>query len=376
LIPSKTFLASQALDQALSQAYTALQRGDKREARHLAQIAASMKPNSEEPWLILAAASQPRASVAYLKRALEINPQSERARGGLEWATRRLNESMQAPGRNEAASSAKAEPLASSKPVVQKRKPVIRAARKPSPATRVFIPIMVLTLALLLIAAWTIRPGKGAQGGETDINLAPSQVSSVPSGGLTDPTLQTSTSLPTETNPPSVSPSPTAFQPVAATATSIPTITPLPANTPQPSNGLLQGEFFTTQIPPGGEKLITVSLQEQRLYAYQDGTLVGNFVVSTGRSQNTRTGTFHILDKIPRPFSVIWNFWMPDWMGIYYAGSLENGFHSLPVLPNGETIWGDALGTPVSYGCVVLGEQEAQALYDWAEVGTTVQINP
>ena len=30
--------------------------------------------------------------------------------------------------------------------------------------------------------------------------------------------------------------------------------------------------------------------------------------------------------------------------------------------------------TTISYGCVVLGSYEAQLLYDWAEVGTTVQI--
>ena len=69
-------------------------------------------------------------------------------------------------------------------------------------------------------------------------------------------------------------------------------------------------------------------------------------------------------------------FWMPDWMGIYYAGDLENGFHALPILPNGQRLWANDLGTPVSYGCIVLGVQEAQELYNWASVGTTVRIDP
>jgi lipoprotein-anchoring transpeptidase ErfK/SrfK len=126
----------------------------------------------------------------------------------------------------------------------------------------------------------------------------------------------------------------------------------------------------------GGEKLIVVSIHEQHLYAYQDSTLVFSFVASTGINNNTRTGIYHILDKIPSAYSVIWNFWMPDWMGIYYGGSLENGIHALPILPNGQRMWTGYLGTPISYGCVVIGVQEAQQLYDWADVGTTVQINP
>jgi lipoprotein-anchoring transpeptidase ErfK/SrfK len=362
-MPSKTFLASQALSKTLNQAYAALQRGDKREARHWAQIAASMDPNSEEPWLILAAASQARASVAYLKRALEINPQSERARGGLEWATRRLNESAKPSGPDEAAASQKLQPAANPKPVAH-------AAGKSAPATRIFIPILVVSLALLLIAAWTFRPGMGPLEADAGNNAAPSQGSTLPSVTPIDPTLQTSAPLPTETNSPSMSPSPTAFQPVADTPTpDLPT-----AIVVQSLNGLREGEFFAAQLPAGGEKIITVSLQDQRLTATQGDTLVANFVISTGR--NTRAGNYHILEKIPNAYSDIWRFWMPHWMGIYYAGSLENGFHSLPVLPDGKTIWGDALGTPVSYGCVVLGEPEAQALYDWAEVGTTVQINP
>ena len=87
-------------------------------------------------------------------------------------------------------------------------------------------------------------------------------------------------------------------------------------------------------------------------------------------------GTYHILDKIPDPYGADWNFWMPDWMGIYYVGNLENGFHALPLLANGQRLWGDEIGTPVSYGCVVLGIADAQTLYDWADVGTVVQINP
>jgi len=110
------------------------------------------------------------------------------------------------------------------------------------------------------------------------------------------------------------------------------------------------------------------------LYAYQGDTLVYSFVASTGMNNATRTGTFQVLDKIPNAYGSTWNIWMPNWMGIYYAGSLENGIHALPILPNGATLWAGYLGTPISYGCVVLGSYEEQLLYDWADVGTPVII--
>jgi lipoprotein-anchoring transpeptidase ErfK/SrfK len=101
---------------------------------------------------------------------------------------------------------------------------------------------------------------------------------------------------------------------------------------------------------------------------------VYSFVVSTGANNATRIGTFSILDKIPNAWSDPWGFWMPDWLGIYWIGDTENGIHSLPILTNGNVIWGDGLGTPISHGCVVLNSQDAHLLFTWADVGTQVQI--
>ena len=54
----------------------------------------------------------------------------------------------------------------------------------------------------------------------------------------------------------------------------------------------------------------------------------------------------------------------------------ENGIHALPIMSNGQTLWAGYLGTPISYGCIVLGTYEAKLLYDWAEMGTSVTIQP
>lgn len=124
----------------------------------------------------------------------------------------------------------------------------------------------------------------------------------------------------------------------------------------------------------GGSKYILVDISDQHLYAYQGEELVYSFVASTGINNATAAGTFSVLDKIPNAYGGTWNIWMPNWLGIYWAGGLENGIHALPILPNGAQLWAGFLGRPISYGCVVLGAYESQLLYDWAEIGTPVEI--
>ena len=127
----------------------------------------------------------------------------------------------------------------------------------------------------------------------------------------------------------------------------------------------------------GGGKRIVVDLSEQHLYAYQGEVLVYSFAASTGMpGAGTRTGTFRVLDKIPNAYALTWSLQMPHWLGIYWAGSTENGIHALPILSNGQRLWAGYLGTPVSYGCIVLGTEDARMLYAWAEVGTPVVIQP
>jgi len=165
--------------------------------------------------------------------------------------------------------------------------------------------------------------------------------------------------------------------------TVIPSQTAQPTNTPEPvvvaeivsdSNSVYTVPNQDAAPSYGGSKYILVDISEQHMYVYEGDALVYSFVASTGMNNATRVGTFSVLDKIPSAYGATWNIWMPSWLGIYYAGSLENGIHALPILPNGATLWEGYLGVPISYGCVVLGTYESQLLYDWAEVGTPVEI--
>ena len=127
--------------------------------------------------------------------------------------------------------------------------------------------------------------------------------------------------------------------------------------------------------PAGSGKRIVIDLSEQHLYAYQGEQLVYSFVISSGAAPTyTRTGEFRVQSKIPKAYGSTWNIWMPHWLGIYWAGSLENGIHGLPISSSGQTLWAGYLGQPISFGCVVMGTDDAQQLYNWAEIGTPVSI--
>jgi tetratricopeptide (TPR) repeat protein len=127
---------------------------------------------------------------------------------------------------------------------------------------------------------------------------------------------------------------------------------------------------------PVVEKRIVVDISDQRTYLYENDELVNEFIVSTGEpGQDTAIGEFEIQSKIPMAYTSTWNLDMPLWLGIYYSGPLENGFHALPtVRDTGLRMWDGYLGQRVSYGCIVLGMEDAETLYNWAEMGTPVSI--
>lgn len=129
--------------------------------------------------------------------------------------------------------------------------------------------------------------------------------------------------------------------------------------------------------PTEDKKRIIIDISEQHLYAFQGDQLVYSFICSTGRAPYyTRTGEFKVQSKIPNAYGSAWNIWMPHWLGIYWAGSTENGIHALPIMANGQTLWAGYLGQPISYGCIVLDTDDAKNLYNWAEIGTPVSIRP
>lgn len=163
--------------------------------------------------------------------------------------------------------------------------------------------------------------------------------------------------------------------------TSLPAVTETPvtfaleivSDAPAPA-AVVQEPASQPASSSSASKYILVDISEQHMYVYENGALLYSFVASTGIQNSTRVGTFAVQTKLPNAYGATWNIWMPNWLGIYYSGGLENGIHALPILPSGATLWEGYLGSPVSYGCVVLGAYDSTLLYNWAELGTVVEI--
>ena len=118
---------------------------------------------------------------------------------------------------------------------------------------------------------------------------------------------------------------------------------------------------------------IDVDLSAQQLVAYEGDTPVYRAPVATGRDGfNTPAGSFAIYSKYPMETmlgSVGDESWyVPDipWVQYVVGGVALHG-----------TYWHDQWGTGfrLSHGCINLNIDDAQWLYEWADIGTQVDIH-
>ena len=132
-------------------------------------------------------------------------------------------------------------------------------------------------------------------------------------------------------------------------------------------------------------KRIVVNLETQELWAFENEQVVFNWDISSGRSNApTSPGIYQILNHDETASGSSFTLcddigcgqWEMYWfMGIYeVVPGLVNGFHGAVLLPNGAFLNGGAVGFPSTFGCVMSPNDLAKALYEWAEVGTVVEI--
>jgi lipoprotein-anchoring transpeptidase ErfK/SrfK len=119
------------------------------------------------------------------------------------------------------------------------------------------------------------------------------------------------------------------------------------------------------------QKAIVVSISHQMLWAYKGDQVVMSSYVSTGRASfDTPLGSFAVRSKLPSQTmeGVIGGEYynVPDVPWVLYFTNRGHALHG--------TYWHDNFGTPMSHGCVNLPLDVAAWLYNWAPVGTPVQI--
>ncbi len=314
----------------LQQAMLAVRKHDRITARQFASQAARIAPEMEDPWLILAAVADPKASLSYARRALRVAPNSPRALQAIQWAERRLA--------NQTTPS-----------------PTIIAAPLPPTSTlqklaqhRLTIPLTAILLATLVsLLVWFSRPVVH-QVTAKDFS-APRPLSM-----FLKPTF-----TPTPTLTPTITPTPTATPTFTPTHTPLPTATPTPTETPLP----------TTEPPPAdfAGRWIDIDLSDQSATLYEGDQVINSFIVSTGTWQTpTVIGQYHIYVKYRYADMAGPGYYLPDvpYVMYFYKGY---GLHG--------TYWHNNFGVPMSHGCVNFRTEDAGWIFDFLSVGDLVNVH-
>jgi len=249
----------------------------------------------------------------------------------------------------------------------------------------------VLICVVLGIGAWTVF-NNPAFASVIGVELAPAQVqnekhwakfdivkplvNSVDASAFAPQTQNTPVPTLESSLPPTSEPAPSSTN----VPTQAPTITPAVTETPgQMAMEIVPNTPTSEYIPPtsaplpavasngNGTRWIDVDLTNQRVYAYEGDTIVNSFIVSTGTWLTpTVTGQFNVYVKYRSNKMSGPGYYLPDVPYImYFYGSY--GLHG--------TYWHNNFGTPMSHGCVNLSIADAGWLYDWASIGTLVNVH-
>jgi len=114
-------------------------------------------------------------------------------------------------------------------------------------------------------------------------------------------------------------------------------------------------------------RYIDINLSEQTLYAFEGSNQVNSFLVSTGRrGYATPTGEFHIYGKDRYTLMDGPDYYLPNVPFVsWFLG--DYSIHG--------TYWHHNFGHVMSHGCVNAPTDQAEWIFNWADIGTPVYIH-
>lgn len=353
----------------------ATREGKQAEARYHFQCALALDPDDTETLLWLAyLAGGGRPSLVFLVRALESEPSNSRARSAIRWARNRAT------------------------PAGPLKIPV----RATPPRRRLRYGRVVLWALCVVFFGLTVGVVAAAMALDTPAPL-PTKARFIALSFATPAPTAVTTMRGVEQPEWTTAPTPTASRPqlgvpITATAASLPAValaTPetgrrarkpisspehIPSQTPdgQPASTLMpqpnpdvSAAATATPLPTArigaSFRWIDVDLSRQTLVAYQGETPVRSVVVSTGLPRTpTVTGRFKVYVKYRAADMSGPGYYLAKvpYIMYFYRGF---GIHG--------TYWHSNFGQPMSHGCVNLPTPEAEWLFEWASVGTPVNIH-
>jgi lipoprotein-anchoring transpeptidase ErfK/SrfK len=390
----------------IAKAREALRRGDRASAWQLGEQATHLAPNMEDVWLVLAASDpNPQEALAYARKALELNPQSARAHRAVEWTSGRLKqaEALKATSPTPRIVPNQAEAAASLPPKRAYQTAVAMPALRPQgrnwliPALLVGTAFLVIGIIAIIVFASpmlgtlinSVSPAPGVRQenlwAPVDVakpEAAPLDVSAFAPSNENNPSNEAPPLAEALQIDPTLSAVPALTDEPISTPTTIPTEEPtlqvVPAATETPGTMAMEivedtptSEYVAPKPPVAssgnGARWIDVDLTNQRVYAYEGDVMVNSFIVSTGTWLTpTVTGTYKVYVKYRSASMSGPGYYLPDvpYIMYFYKGY---GLHG--------TYWHNNFGTPMSHGCVNLRTDEAAWLFNWASVGTVVNVH-
>ncbi len=133
---------------------------------------------------------------------------------------------------------------------------------------------------------------------------------------------------------------------------------------------------YVNVTPSSFGKLLLVDVNSKKMYAYQNGQIVNTFLVSAGAPATpTPIGEFHIYAKYAVQNMSGFNpngtpYFQPnvEWVNYFDGGDAVHGVYWHPLS------WFGVHNS--SHGCVGIPDNEAEWVYNWAPIGTTVITTP
>lgn len=133
------------------------------------------------------------------------------------------------------------------------------------------------------------------------------------------------------------------------------------------ANSAVTETVAATGAPVDGTRWIEVDLSDQTLTAWQGDVAIMYTSISSGLPGTpTITGRFQIGTKYQSARMTGQGYDLPGvpWVMYFYG---EYGIHG--------AYWHNNFGAPMSHGCVNMRVGEAQFLYNWAPIGTVVEVH-
>ncbi len=351
----------------INNAYKAIRAGNRNEAIRWTNLAVAQNPKEEDPWLLMAYLASPQKSINYLKHVLKLNPGSQRAIKGMQWAQNRLNQRNSEKEKFPQPELLEITKKMALKPVKKQTKQKRNKKKKNSGFMQMtplekriiggffaFCSIMFISLMVWLTSPDIVKGGSLAsfKSSEPALNLV----------ALTTPT-KTATPIKTPTNTPTITPTST------PTNTPTNTSTPTPTHTNTPTTIPTRAPTNTPRTKPphaSDQKWVEIDLSEQTLTAYKGFSPIKSFVISSGtRYTPTVVGEFFVY--------VMYKSSTMSGPG-YYLTNVPNTLYFFEGYSIHGTYWHNNFGTPMSHGCVNMSIEDSAWIYDFGYLGMPISV--